>query len=292
MSETLEHLRKKIEGTEKLGSVVRTMKTLAASQLHHYEAAIRSLEFYSYSLELGLLAFYKTENDLYRKQEGSSRNSPPKKHVIVFGSDQSLVGQFNEVMFEKIKQSSFSQETNFFVIGERLASLLENDFKSVQVFHLPHTLAEITTFVKKILLVCESSLKEDPSSHFDLFYHCPDPQSIFRPSALSLFPLDSHIKSRLQGIKWPSTNIPEVLGKRDETWHTLRREYLFMMLFKACASSLATENASRLAAMQRAEKSIEELLDDLGRIHQRLRQEGIDAELFDVLSGVEALGLS
>jgi hypothetical protein len=54
-------------------------------------------------------------------------------------------------------------------------------------------------------------------------------------------------------------------------------------------SSNASENASRLAAMQRAEKNIDELLEDLNRIFHRLRQSGIDAELFDVISGFEAL---
>ena len=67
------------------------------------------------------------------------------------------------------------------------------------------------------------------------------------------------------------------------------REYLFVSLFRACAESLASENASRLAAMQRAEKNIDELLEDLNRSFHRLRQSGIDEELFDVISGFEAL---
>jgi F-type H+-transporting ATPase subunit gamma len=74
-----------------------------------------------------------------------------------------------------------------------------------------------------------------------------------------------------------------------ETLRALIREYLFVSFFRACAESLASENACRLAAMQRAEKNIEELLEDLdGRFH-RLRQSSIDEELFDVISGFEAL---
>ena len=69
----------------------------------------------------------------------------------------------------------------------------------------------------------------------------------------------------------------------------LIREYLFVSLFQACAESLASENASRLAAMQRADKNIDELLEDLNGIFHRLRQSGIDEELFDVISGFEAL---
>ena len=68
-------------------------------------------------------------------------------------------------------------------------------------------------------------------------------------------------------------------------------KYLFVSLFRACAESLASENASRLAAMQRADKNIEELLEDLNRTFHRLRQSGIDEELFDVISGFEALSV-
>jgi ATP synthase F1 gamma subunit len=69
----------------------------------------------------------------------------------------------------------------------------------------------------------------------------------------------------------------------------LIREYLFISLFRACAESLASENASRLSAMERADKNINELLENLRGAFHRLRQSGIDEELFDVISGFEAL---
>jgi F-type H+-transporting ATPase subunit gamma len=75
----------------------------------------------------------------------------------------------------------------------------------------------------------------------------------------------------------------------DRTIRALVREYLFVSLFKACAESLASENASRLAAMQRAEKNIGERLQDLTRTFNHVRQSAIDEELFDVVSGFEAL---
>ena len=40
--------------------------------------------------------------------------------------------------------------------------------------------------------------------------------------------------------------------------------------------------------MQRADKNIDELLEDLNQKFHRLRQSGIDEELFDVVSGFEA----
>jgi F-type H+-transporting ATPase subunit gamma len=83
--------------------------------------------------------------------------------------------------------------------------------------------------------------------------------------------------------------IPQVLGRLETTLSALIREYLFVSLFKSCAESLATENARSLSAMQRAEKNISELLDTLHHKYHRLRQSSIDEELFDVVSGFEAL---
>ena len=76
---------------------------------------------------------------------------------------------------------------------------------------------------------------------------------------------------------------------QDTVQWALIREYLFVSLFKACAESLASENASRLAAMQRAEKNIDDMLEELSRLYNSRRQSDIDEELFDVVSGFNAL---
>ena len=82
---------------------------------------------------------------------------------------------------------------------------------------------------------------------------------------------------------------PEVIGGGITTLRALVREYLFVSLFRASAESLASENASRLAAMERAEKNISDSLESLQGAFHRVRQGGIDEELFDVVSGSEAL---
>ncbi|MDX1269856.1 MAG: F0F1 ATP synthase subunit gamma, partial [Oceanisphaera sp.] len=86
-----------------------------------------------------------------------------------------------------------------------------------------------------------------------------------------------------------TATLPEVLGTSTATLQALIREYLFVSLFRACAESLASENASRLAAMQRADSNIDQLLDEFRITFHRVRQAEIDEELFDVIAGFEAL---
>jgi pyruvate, water dikinase len=57
----------------------------------------------------------------------------------------------------------------------------------------------------------------------------------------------------------------------------------------ATAESLASENASRLASMQGAERNIAGQLDDLNRQYHQKRQMAITEELLDIVSGFEAL---
>ena len=79
------------------------------------------------------------------------------------------------------------------------------------------------------------------------------------------------------------------MGPDTQTLRALIREYLFISLYRACAESLASENASRLAAMERADQNISDLLEQLHGNFHRVRQSGIDEELFDVIAGFEAL---
>jgi F-type H+-transporting ATPase subunit gamma len=104
-----------------------------------------------------------------------------------------------------------------------------------------------------------------------------------------LLPLDEQWRKDLAQIHWPTKNLPELFGHAETALRAFIREYLFISLFKACAESLASENASRLTAMQRAEKNIDSQLNNLNRTFHRLRQSSIDEELFDVIAGFNAL---
>ena len=112
---------------------------------------------------------------------------------------------------------------------------------------------------------------------------------MYEPVHRRLLPLDDMWQVALAGLPWPTKTLPEVVGGGTATLRARIRDYLFISLFRACAESLASENASRLAAMERAENNIDELLENLHGAFHRVRQSGSDEDLFDVMSGFEAL---
>jgi hypothetical protein len=81
---------------------------------------------------------------------------------------------------------------------------------------------------------------------------------------------------------WPTRILPMFTMDRQALFSELIQQYLFAFLFRAFADSLASENASRLAAMQGAERNIRDRLGDLTRFYYQQRQMSITGELLDI----------
>jgi F-type H+-transporting ATPase subunit gamma len=111
---------------------------------------------------------------------------------------------------------------------------------------------------------------------------------LYEPARQRLLPLDAQWERSLRRIDWPTKHPPQVLDSTSRSLLTLIGEYLFVSLFRACAESLAAENASRLAGMQRAEHNIADRLTQLRAAFNEMRQSAIDEELFDLIAGFEA----
>jgi len=291
MSDTLESLGRKISGAGDLKSVVRTMKVLAASNIVQYEKAVSSLSDYYRTVELGLfVCLQKTGEPIVAEKVWQTQDETI--NVVAFGSDQGLVGQFNDVLTDYMHTTleNLEGKKKIWAVGERIQGRIEDTgLPLVGLFGVPNSVNTITPLIGQILLEYESHREGGEVPQLYLFYNHPKQGSIYEPVAQRLLPLDDEWLSSIADLKWPTKYIPEAMFGVEPTLHGLIRNYLFVSLFRACAESLASENASRLAAMQRAEKNIDELLEDLNRAFHRLRQSTIDEELFDVISGSEAL---
>lgn len=292
MSDTTTSLRRKIDSAGDLRSVVRTMKALAASNIGQYEKSVRALADYYRSVELGLSICFRKRAPAAPMTEGKRRTVVGPVGAVVFGSDQGLVGRFNDVVADyAVKALAAPPGTpRIWAVGERVhARLADASLPLLGVFAVPNSVKAITPLIGQILIESETRYSQGEITELHLFYNRPTSGAIYEPVQQRLLPLDETWRRDLAEIPWPTQNLPEVMGDDTTTLRALIREYLFVSLFRACTESLASENANRLAAMQRADKNIDELLENLNGTFHRLRQSGIDEELFDVIAGFEAL---
>jgi F-type H+-transporting ATPase subunit gamma len=292
MIDTTASLRRKISSAGDLQSVVRTMKALAASSIGQYEKSVRALADYYRTVELGLGACFRESEPAASMVERKVPNDERAIGAVVFGSDQGLVGQFNDVVVDyAIKTlASLPGKAQVWAVGERVhAHLADADLPLVGLFTVPNSVQAITPLVGQIQIESEAHRAKGEYAGLWVFHNRPLSGALYEPVSQRLLPLDAQWQQRLAKVRWPTENLPEVMGSGTATLRALIREYLFISLFRACAESLASENASRLAAMERADKNINDLLKQLHRTFHRLRQSSIDEELFDVISGFEAL---
>jgi F-type H+-transporting ATPase subunit gamma len=292
MSDTLATLRHKISGAGDLESVVRSMKALAASSIGQYETAVLALADYYHTVELGLVVCLRQRGGVAAIPARRPGTAAKTVSAIVFGSDQGLVGQFNDTLTDFVAKTldDMPGEKKVWGVGERVhARLTDAGLAPMGLFSVPGSVNAITPLIGQILVESEMHLEKHENAQLYIFHNCPKAGAAYEPVSQHLLPLDASWELRLAHLPWPTGNLPEVIGGREQTLRALVAEYLFVSLYKACAESLAAENASRLAAMQRAEKNIDDLVETLNQKFRRLRQTSIDEELFDVLSGYESL---
>ena len=292
MSETTASLTRKINSAGDLQSVVRTMKALAAASIGQYEQSVRSLADYYRTVELGLGACLRESEPVAGVHQRKAGAKALAIGAVVFGSDQGLVGQFNDVVADfAIKTlAALPGKCHVWAVGERIQARL-NDAKlpPLGLFAVPNSVQAIIPLVGQIQIESEAHRAKGEYASLYVFHNRPQRGALYEPVCERLLPLDAEWQSDRAKVQWPDKNRPEVICGDAATLRSLIREYLFISLFRACAESLASENASRLAAMQRADKNIDELLEQLQSTFHRLRQSGIDEELFDVIAGFEAL---
>lgn len=291
--ETVESLKRRIHTAQDLHSLVRTMKALAAVNIRQLEDAVESLSDYQRTIELGLRVVLKRYDD----PMVTARVAPRRTlGTIVFGSDQGMCGQLNDQIVgfasDYVGGLSIPKENRVTLgIGVRAADRLEYAGERLEiVLPVAGSTAGITPLVQDILLHVERWHLENRIDRIVVFYCEHASRVAYQPRRLELLPIDRRWLEQMEQQKWPTHTLPTFTMEANRLFSALVRQYLFVSLYRACAESMASENASRLAAMRGAERNIGDRIAELTNQFHQTRQMAITEELLDIVAGFEALG--
>lgn len=280
-------MRRRIERTRDLQSVVTTMKALAAVSIRQYEAAARALDDFDRTVHLAIQAVLRRHalpSHLVTRQEGNPV-------AVILGSDQGMCGRFNEDIhahaLEALGRDYPLDRWTVLAVGERVAALCHNDaWRVVKVFRVPASVRLIVSRVQDVLLTIN---REAPLANVTLAYNRHTSSAAYEPSVRRIYPLDRPWLEQFTRQPWPTGQIPCHTMPLSDLLADLVRQYLLTSLHRAMAHSLAAENASRLSSMQAAEKNIDERIHELTNAYHRERQGTITEELLDIISGFTVL---
>ena len=287
----LETLKRTIETVQDIQSIVRTMKALAAVSIYPYERAIESMHNYSRTIELGLQVLLADRSPIIEARNLKLADIG----IVVFGSDRGLCGRFNEditdfTLTTLANEKIAIDKRHVLAVGARVDARLREAGQAVhESFFVPGSVTGITASVQAILQQIESWRRQHTVAKVLLFYNRQVSGLGRRPEVSQLLPLEFTRFHGKNAPKWPSPSLPTYTMERSQLFASLVRQYLFVWVFRACAFSLASENAGRLASMQAAERNISERLLELSNTFSRERQETITSELLEVVSGFRAI---
>lgn len=287
--ETQEKLLQQLDSLESLQGIVKTMKALSAANIRQYEAATKSLEEYSSSIELGLSVIgreLEETADTGRYRGGYA--------LVVFGSDHGLCGRFNENIVDcLVDHLAHAKEEQakpvLLAIGDRTAMLLEEQAHAPEyIINSPASVGHIAATVEQILLRIDRMREQDNIQQVDIVYNHYREESTPEARLQPLFPVDMRRFSRNKEIVWPSRNIPGWSMELEPLFAALLRQYFFVNIFRACVESQTSEHSTRLRTMTNAEENIKKRFEEVTTLFRRVRQEEITSELMEVVSGFDA----
>lgn len=281
----LQGLKRSINSAENLQSIVSTMKAHASSSINQFQNAARASMEYRKILDMSLYIVLSDEEDLSPVSDVKDGDTIH----IVFGSDHGLAGRFNERIADFASENIPSgEEHKILIIGQQIVQRLKGEFEIYESFMQPLTPESIGSRVNDLLFTIDDLRDKGEVEEIILYYNTPQDNSTFLEDTELLFPIDLLQISKGKK-KWDSKSIPMYFGEKEKIISDLIRQYFFITIYRAFCYSLASENASRLASMQSADKNIDERLEDLNYQYRRERQNSITEEINDVISGFKSI---
>lgn len=288
----LEEVRRRIDGGESLLAITGAMKALAAVRIRRFREAARAVASYEETLERGLQVALR---------KGTLRAVLPEVAEVgptgaaVFGSNLGLAGPFNariaEFAVDRLADAARSgaPPVRILAVGQRLVPHLEAaGFPPEEVLDVPGSVEGLGAGAQDVVLSL-ARWRDGGVERIQVYHQHSTTGATFRARERQLLPLDPGWLEDLARRPWDSRVLPMTREPWEDLFSHLIREVLFIAVYRALADSLASEQASRLVAMETAEARIEEHLQELRSSFARRRQQAITEELLELTVGYRAI---
>ena len=210
----------------------------------------------------------------------------------MFGSDQGLVGQFNDVVadFAVKTLAALPGKPEVWAVGERVhARLADAGLPLMGLFAVPNSVKAITPLVGQILVESETRHGQGEVTELHLFYNRPTSGAVYAPVSQRLLPLDETWRRKLAELPWPTGRLARGHGWRHRDLAGAHPRISFRLALPGVRRIPREREREPPGGDATRRQKHRRIAGGPQRTFHRLRQSGIDEELFDVISGFEAL---
>jgi len=290
---SLDDLKKRISSVKSTQKITKAMKMVAAAKLRRAQENAEKGRPYSEKMNNIILNLSNSISDKESASKFLVGNGKDKVHLcVVITADRGLCGGFNtnicrkaKSYFEKIIKQG--KTLKIYTVGSKGYDQLKRTYGSYIIENINFKSYKKISY-KEAERVGVQIIKLFNDSQFDLckiFYNQFKNVMTQIPQEQQIIPIENKKSEETKNLD----NFYEFEPEEDEILNNLLPKNISTQIFKAFLENAASEQGSRMTAMDSATRNAGDLVDKLTITYNRSRQAVITKELIEIISGAESL---
>ena len=289
---SLDDLKKRISSVKSTQKITKAMKMVAAAKLKRAQENAEKGRPYSEKMNNIILNLSNGISDKENAPRLLAGTGNDKVHLcVVLTSDRGLCGGFNSNIIKKAK-SFFSKilsegkSLKVITVGSKGFDQLKRQYKDKIIEQMSFKDSKNINYfdAEKVGNFVIDSFSKNEFDVCTIFYNKFKNVITQIPQEQQIIPLRS---SENEGNK--DKDNYEFEPEEDEILSNLLPKNISTQIFKAMLENSASEQGSRMSAMDNATRNAGEMVDKLTIQYNRSRQAAITKELIEIISGAESL---
>lgn len=289
---SLDDLKKRISSVKSTQKITKAMKMVAASKLRRAQENAEKGRPYSDKMNNIILNLSNSISDKENSPKLLAGSGEDKVHLcIVMTSDRGLCGGFNTNIIKKAKTYfqkilDVGKTIKIITVGSKGYDQLKRIYKENIIEKISFKESKYANYfdADKVGKIIIDKFEKKEFDVCAIFYNQFKNVITQIPQEQQIIPLKA---SESEGSS--SEDNYEFEPEEDEILSNLLPKNISTQIFKAMLENSASEQGSRMSAMDNATRNAGEMVDKLTIQYNRSRQAAITKELIEIISGAESL---
>ena len=290
---SLDDLKKRIKSVKSTQKITKAMKMVAAAKLRKAQENAEKGRPYSQKMQNIILNLTKSINDPQNAPKLLVGTGKDKTYLcVVLTADRGLCGGFNSNIC-KLAKSNFKEILSegkllkIITVGTKGLDQIKREYGKYVIKKFSFKNKKQITFSEAEIIGNEiiSLFKQNEFDKCILFYNNFKNVITQIPQAQQIIPAETNPSK--ENEENPTSY--EFEPDEDEILDDLLPKNISTQVFKAFLENAASEQGSRMTAMDNATRNAGDLVDKLTINYNRSRQASITKELIEIISGAESL---
>ena len=292
---SLDDLKKRITSVKSTQKITKAMKMVATAKLRKAQENAEKGRPYSERMNNIILNLSQGVTDKQNSSKLLVGTGKDEIHLcIVLTADRGLCGGFNTNIIKKSKSyfdkiSKEGKTLKIITVGMKGYDQLKRNYKDNIIEKISFKESKNVNYfdAEKVGKIILEKFEREEFDICSIFYNKFKNVMTQIPQQQQIIPLQSEVKENTSNEQLEDSY--EFEPDEDEILSNLLPKNISTQIFKAMLENSASEQGSRMTAMDNATRNAGELVDKLSIEYNRSRQAAITKELIEIISGAESL---